>query len=75
MCIRFNLTHLRSQANVNLSPPEGHKGGRLLLGVGGAIKEASPRGEGDAALHVGDVAHAVTGKRARPCCWAVLHVT
>jgi len=44
---------------VCLSPRGAHSGGDLLLAVGGKLR-SHVRGEGDATLHVGDVAHAVT---------------
>ena len=44
---------------MNLSPPGAHRGGKLVLAVGEKIKEYA-RGEGDATIHIGEVAHAVT---------------
>ena len=55
----FHIDSDYCTANICLSPTSAHTGGHLLVATGGRIKEVN-RAEGDAILHVGDAAHAVT---------------
>ena len=55
----FHIDSDDCTANVCLNPSTAHTGGNLLLAVSGSIQEYV-REEGDATLHDGDVAHAVT---------------